>query len=252
VTDRWRVYANLATLSNAVLGVGAVLYVLAGNKLWAMFLVVCAIAFDGLDGILSRRSAAPASRFGRVADSVADAVSFGVAPAFLIAVHTGDVATWQPWEPLALALAAVYLAAAVARLTYFTARAHDRPDFLGVPTPQSALGLVVLLLFLDTPAFESVLPVGVLVGVGILSVMMVMPVRYPKIKRGSPLRGPMVATAAFAALALVPLQFHLATGSVLYEFAYGASVAFLVGVASYYLLGPFTISRKRTEDPPSR
>jgi CDP-diacylglycerol--serine O-phosphatidyltransferase len=249
--DRWRAGANLATLSNAVLGVGAVLYVLAGNKLWAMLLIVCAIAFDGLDGILSRRSAAPGSRFGRVADSVADAVSFGIAPVFLIAVHTGDSATWQSWDPLAWAIAAVYLAAAVARLTYFTARAYDRGEFLGVPTPQSALALVVVLLFLDTPAFWSVQPVGVLVAVAVLAVMMVVPVRYPKIHRGSPLRAAMAATAVFAALALVPLQFHLATGSVLYEFAFGASVAFLIGVASYYLLGPFTVPRERAEPPPS-
>jgi len=249
VTDRWRVFANLATLSNAALGVGAILYVLAGNKLWAMLLVVCAIGFDGLDGIFSRRSAAPPSTFGRVADSVADAVSFGVAPAFLIAVHTGDVATWQPWEPVAVALAVAYLAAAVARLAYFTARAFDRPFFLGVPTPQSALALVIALLFHDTPAFQSVQPIGVLVGVGVLSVMMVVPVRYPKVRRGSPLRLPMAATAVFAALALVPLQFQLPAGSVLYNFTYGASVVFLIGVASYYLLGPFTVPRERADAP---
>ena len=247
MTDRWRVSANLATLSNGVLGVAAVLYVLAGNKLWAMLLVVCAIGFDGLDGILSRRSAAPPSRFGRVADSVADAVSFGIAPAFLIAVHTGNVATWQPWAPVAVALAAAYLIASVARLTYFTTRAFDRHYFLGVPTPQSALALVVALLFHDTPAFQSVQPVGVLVGVAVLSVMMVVPVRYPKIRRGSPLRLPMAATAVFAAVALVPLQFHLAVGSPLYELAYGASFALLVGVASYYLLGPFTVPRERAK-----
>jgi CDP-diacylglycerol--serine O-phosphatidyltransferase len=249
VTDRWRAGANLATLANAVLGVGAVLYVLAGNKLWAMLLIACAIGFDGLDGILSRRSPAPASRFGRVADSVADAVSFGIAPAFLIAVH-GDAATWQSWEPLAVALAAVYLAAAVARLTYFTTRAFDRGEFLGVPTPQSALALVVLVLFLDTPGFWTVQPLAELVGVAVLSAMMVVPVRYPKVHRGSPLRGAMAATAVFAALALVPLQFHFATGSPLYEFADGASVAFLIGVASYYLLGPLTVSRERAQPHP--
>jgi len=249
VTDRWRTLANLATISNGILGVAAVLYVLAGNKLWAMLLVVCAIGFDGLDGILSRRSARPPSVFGRVADSVADAISFGVAPAFLIAVHTSSSSSWQPWEPLALALAAAYLAAALARLTYFTARAFDRPYFLGVPTPESALALVVALLFHDTPAFQSVQPVGVLVGVAVLSVMMVVPVPYPKIRRGSPLRLAMVATAVAAALALVPLQFHLAVGSPLYEFAYGASFVFLVGVASYYLLGPFTVPRERRDAP---
>jgi phosphatidylserine synthase len=248
VTDRWRVYANLATLANAVLGVGAILYVLAGNKLWAMLLIACAIGFDGWDGVLSRRSAVPPSPFGRVADSVADAVSFGLAPAFLIAVH-GSSAAWQPWEPLAVALAVVYFAAALARLTYFTARAYDRPYFLGVPTPQSALALIVALLFHDTPAFQSVQPIGVVVGVAVLAVLMVVPVPYPKIRRGSPLRLPMAATAVVAGLALVPLQFHLAAGSPLYEFAYGASVAFLIGVASYYLFGPFTVPRARTEEP---
>lgn len=249
MTDRWRVFANLATLSNAALGVAAVLYVLAGNKLWAMLLVACAIGFDGLDGILSRRSTSPPSAFGRVADSVADAVSFGVAPAFLIAVHTGNMSTWQPWEPVALALAVAYFAAALARLTYFTARAFDRPYFLGVPTPQSALALVVAILFHDTPAFQSVQPIGVFVGVAVLSVMMVVPVRYPKVRRGSPLRLVMAATGVLAALALVPLQFHLAVGSFAYDFAYGASLGLLVGVASYYLLGPFTVPRERANAP---
>ena len=246
MTDRWRVYANLATLANAVLGVGAILYVLAGNKLWAMLLIACAIGFDGWDGMLSRRSSVPARGFGRVADSLADAVSFGLAPAFLIAVH-GDNATWQPWELLAVVLAAAYFAAAIARLTYFTARAYERPYFLGVPTPESALALIVALLFHDTPAFQSVQPVGLFIGVVILATMMVVPVPYPKIRRGSPLRLPMAATAVVAALTLVPLQFHLAAGSSLYEFAYGASIALLIGVASYYLLGPFTVPRASAE-----
>ncbi|HLM70534.1 MAG TPA: CDP-alcohol phosphatidyltransferase family protein [Thermoplasmata archaeon] len=252
MTDRWRVSANLATLSNGVLGVGAILYVLAGNKLWAMLLIVCAIGFDGLDGILSRRSAAAPSVFGRVADSVADAVSFGVAPAFLIVVHTGDVATWQPWEPVALALGLAYLAAAIARLVYFTLRTFDRPYFLGVPTPQSVLALIVALLFHDTPAFQSVQPFGVLVGVAVLSVLMVVPIRFPKIRRGSPLRWPMAATALFAGVTLVPLQFQVAVGSILYNVAYGASVALLVGVASYYLLGPFTVPRETSVAPAPR
>ena len=96
MTDRWRVAANLATLANALLGVGAILYVLGGNKLWAMLLIACALGFDGLDGMFSRRSPNPAGLFGRVADSIADGITFGLAPAFLIAVHTSNVGTWQP------------------------------------------------------------------------------------------------------------------------------------------------------------
>jgi phosphatidylserine synthase len=243
--------ANLATLANALLGVGAILYVLAGNKLWAMFLVAAAIGFDGLDGILSRRSPQPPSVFGRIADSIADAITFGLAPAFLIAVHTANTSLWAPWEGLATVLAGAYLAASVGRLVYFTVRGFQRPYFLGIPTPQSALALIVVLLFHDTPAFQSVQPVAVLVGVAVLSVMMVVPVPYPKIRRGSLLRLPMAVTAVAAALALVLLQFRLASGSPLYLLALGASYSMLVGVASYYLLGPFTVGRRDPAPPTS-
>ena len=251
MTDRWRVAANLSTLANGLLGVGAILYVLAGNKLWAIFLVVVAIGFDGLDGLLSRKSRAPPSPFGRVADSVADGVTFGLAPGFLIAVHTGNVSTWAPYATVAVALAGVYVACAWARLVYFTLRAHDRPHFVGVPTPESALALAVVLLFHDSPAFVAVAPLGVFTGVAILSVMMVAPIPYPKVRRGSPLRLPMAATAVAAALALVPLQFRPATGSPLYELAYAAAGAMLVGVAIYYLAGPFTVRRTEHEGAPS-
>jgi phosphatidylserine synthase len=241
VTDRWRVGANLATLANALLGVGAILYVLAGNKLWAMLLIAAAIGFDGLDGILSRRSPAPPSGFGRVADSIADAVTFGIAPAFLIAVHTSDTSLWAPWESVALVLAAGYLAAAIGRLVYFTVRGFQRPYFLGVPTPQAALALIVALLFHDTPAFQSVQPLAVLIGAAIIAVMMVVPVPYPKIRRGSVLRLPMIATAVATGVALLILQFHPATSSPLYLLALGGGYSMLLGVASYYLLGPFTV-----------
>jgi phosphatidylserine synthase len=244
VTDRWRVSANLATLGNGLLGVGAILYTLAGNKLWAMLLIACAIGFDGLDGMFSRRSPAPPRAFGRIADSVADAVSFGLAPGFLLAVHTYDAPIWRPWVPEFVVLGGLYAAAAVARLTYFAARAHDRPYFVGVPSPQSALALTVALLFHDTPALQGVAPVGLLVGGAAIATMMVVPVRYPKIRRGSVFRPIAAATAVLAALALVPLQFRPAGGTVPYLVADVAAFGFLVGVASYYLLGPFTLPRQ--------
>jgi CDP-diacylglycerol--serine O-phosphatidyltransferase len=250
VTDRWRVLANLATLANALLGVGAILYVLAGNPVWAMLLIVLAVGCDGLDGLLSRRSAVPASAFGRVADSIADGVTFGLAPGFLVAVHTANLGAWQPFATLALLVAVLYVAAAFARLAYFTTRGFHRPYFLGVPSPQAALAIVVALLFHDTPAFQSVQPVGVLIGAAAIAVLMVVPIPYPKIRRGAPLRWPMAVTAAAAALALVPLQFRPSPGSPLYDLAYAAAFVFLVGVASYYVAGPFTVPRgDRTPAP---
>ncbi|MCI4365192.1 MAG: CDP-alcohol phosphatidyltransferase family protein [Thermoplasmata archaeon] len=247
MTDRWRVFANLATLANALLGVGAILYVLAGNKLWAMLLIVSAIGFDGLDGIFSRRSRTSGSSFGRVADSIADAITFGLAPAFLIAVHTSDSSAWDPVETFALVVAAAYFAAAVARLVYFTARAYHRSDFLGVPTPQAALAVVVALLFHDTPALQGVQPVGVFVGVAVLALLMVVPIPYPKIRRASPLRVPMILTGIFAGLGLLLFQFHPSAGTGPYDVALIASYGLLIGVASYLVLGPFTVRPKPKE-----
>ncbi len=241
MTDRWRVGANLATLGNGLLGVGAIAYTFAGNKLWAMLLIALAIGLDGLDGILSRRSPLPPSLFGRVADSVADAVSFGAAPAVLIAVHTSDPGIWAPAAEFVVPVAGLYLALAVARLTYFTARAHGLPHFLGVPTPQSALAVVVVMLFHDTPAYAGVEPIGVAVGSAVIAALMVVPIPYPKIRPGAILRIPSFVTAGLAALVLVPLQFRPTSGSPLGELAYGAAFGFLVGVALYYVAGPFTV-----------
>ncbi len=241
MTDRWRIGANLATLANGLLGVGAILYTLAGNKLWAMLLIVIAIGFDGLDGMLSRRSARRSSRFGRIADSVADATSFGLAPAVLIAFHASDTAIWAPYALLTTAVAGAYLAAAIGRLTYFTARAHGLPHFLGVPTPESALAVVVVILFHDVPGYAGVQPGGVVIGGLLLAVLMVVPVPYPKVRRGSPMRLPAIATAAFAALVLVPLQFRPAPGSPIATLAHVAAFGLLAGVAIYYLGGPFSV-----------
>lgn len=243
MTDRWRVGANLATLANGLLGVGAVLYTLAGNKLWALLLIAMAIGFDGLDGILSRRSLRPPGRFGRIADSVADATTFGVAPAVLLAVHTSNSATWAPYSAALMAVAGAYLLAAVARLAYFTVRAHGLPHFLGVPTPQSALAVVVVVLFHDVPAYAGVHPVGVIVGGSVLAAMMLVPVRYPKVRRRSPLRLASAITGGLAALVLVPLQFRPAAGSLLSVAAEVGAYGLLVGVALYYIVGPFTVGR---------
>lgn len=243
MTDRWRVGANLATLGNAALGVGAVAYTLAGNKLWGMLLVVMAIGLDGLDGMLSRRSTSRSAGFGRLADSVADGMSFGVSPAVFLAVHTTNTGLWTPLASWTTVVAAVYLAAAVARLVYFTVRAHALPHFLGVPTPECTLALVVALLFLDSPGFFGVEPVALSVIGVVLAISMILPVPYPKIRQGSPLRLPMALTAGFAALALVPLQFRPAAGSWLFTTSSIAAWGLLVGVAAYFLVGPLTLSR---------
>jgi phosphatidylserine synthase len=98
-------------------------------------------------------------------------------------------------------------------------------------------------LFHDTPAYAGVHPVGVLIGGTALAVLMVVPIPYPKVRRGSPMRLPSAVTAAFAALVLVLLQFHPATASGAGVAAEVGAYGLLVGVALYYIAGPFTVRR---------
>jgi phosphatidylserine synthase len=250
VTSAGRVGANLATLANALLGVGAILYTLAGNKLWAMLLIGCGIGFDGLDGLLSRRAGGPPSSLGRILDSVADGITFGIAPGFLIAVHTEHASAWAPWSVSALLVGSLVMGLALGRLFYFTWRGWQRPHFVGASTPQNALAVIVLVLLFDEPAFFGTNPLVVLVAAALLALLMVSPVPYPKLRRGVPIRWAMVATAAALGICLVPLQFRPAVGTPLFVIAEAAAVAAAVGLAGYYILGPLFIAGSGTSPEP--
>ncbi|MCI4352825.1 MAG: CDP-alcohol phosphatidyltransferase family protein [Thermoplasmata archaeon] len=246
MTSGARVGANLATLANAVLGVGAILYILAGNKLWAMLLIGCGVGFDGLDGLLSRRAGGPPSAEGRVLDSVADAITFGIAPAALVVVHTEHSSLWAPWYPYTLLVGFLVAGLALGRLVYFTWRGWQRPHFVGASTPQNALAVIGLLLFLDVPAFVGTNPLGVLVVATFLALLMVFPVPYPKLRRGMPLRWAMLATAAALGVSLVPLQFHPSVGSSFYVVGEIAATVAVIGLAAYYLVGPWVARAEST------
>ena len=245
-----RVGANLATLANALLGIGAILYTLAGNKLWAMLLIGCGIGFDGLDGILSRRAGGPPSPSGRILDSVADAITFGLAPGVLIAVHTEHASLWAPWSRSALVVGVLIAALALARLAYFTWRGWQHPHFVGASTPQNALAVMVLVLFFDEPAFLGTNPVALLIASALLAFLMVAPVPYPKLRRGVPLRWATVGTAVALGICLVPLQFRPPMETPLYLLAEAAAIAAAVGLAGYYLLGPFVTGVTGSEPGP--
>lgn len=239
--DRYRWGANLATLGNGLLGIGAIVYVLVGNSVFAMLLIVGGLALDGLDGLFSRRSAQPPKPYGRVADSVADAVTFGVAPAILIVVHSYNPVLWNPYTYGVYAVAALLVALTVVRLTVFTVRGFQRSYFMGAPTPQTALAVVVLVLFFQQPAFFGTNPAFLLVAVAVAAVVMVLPIPYPKVRRGAAIRPVTAVTGAALVLALLPLQFHPVPGSAAYLFSLAAAIVAGASVLLYYVWGPFTV-----------
>lgn len=158
---------SLCTLANALCGFGAI--TLATKALlgtpdafpetikWAGYLVILAMVFDALDGRLARFARAT-SDFGGQLDSVADVVSFGVAPAFLMnrvvveclgaAVPTGLVGMLR----FAWVCAAVYLGCTLIRLARFNVEnVHEEEahmHFKGLPSPAAAGALVSLIIVL--------------------------------------------------------------------------------------------------------
>ena len=164
-------WPNLMTAGNLCCGFFAILQVFAGmhggpNEHYykAILLILGACIFDGLDGRVARMSGGE-SPFGREFDSIADIVSFGVAPALL--VHEVVLKYLPPqFENLGWLIAFVYLLCGAMRLARFNCvaaenHANASKDFQGFPIPAAAgvIGsLTLLLLKIEDPAKPDVAP----------------------------------------------------------------------------------------------
>jgi CDP-diacylglycerol---serine O-phosphatidyltransferase len=157
-------------------------------KLSLAFILLACI-FDLFDGRVARMGGVE-SPFGREFDSLADLVSFGVAPAFLVQrVVLADV--FGEYRQISWFLASIYLLCGAFRLARFNCLAampssSVNKDFLGFPIP-SAAGLVASLTLLIIHFNEKEKSLGhwnyLIAAVLIfLSAMMVSTVRYPSFK----------------------------------------------------------------------
>ena len=156
---------------------------------FALGFILLACIFDLFDGRVARMGGVE-SPFGREFDSLADLISFGAAPAFL--VHRIVLRDFYPERPeLGWFIASIYLICGAFRLARFNCLATmssgaGNKEFLGFPIP-SAAGLVSSLTLLIIKMYEKEKTLGpwkwapavVLV---FLSAMMVSTVRYPSFK----------------------------------------------------------------------
>ncbi len=155
----------------------------------ALGFILLACIFDLFDGRVARMGGVE-SPFGREFDSLADLISFGAAPAFLVhRVVLRDV--FHPHQELGWFIASIYLICGAFRLARFNCLAIQNgggggKEFLGFPIP-SAAGLVASLTLLIISFSENERSLGnwgyLLAAVLLfLSAMMVSTVRYPTFK----------------------------------------------------------------------
>lgn len=160
---------------------------------YALGFILLACIFDLFDGRVARMGGVE-SPFGREFDSLADLISFGAAPAFLVhRIVLRDVFTGPPFDhpEIGWFIASIYLLCGAFRLARFNCLAAQAgsgggKEFLGFPIP-SAAGLVASLTLLIIKLNENERDLGnwkyfLAVVLVFLSAMMVSTVKYPTFK----------------------------------------------------------------------
>ena len=136
---------NLITLGNLLCGVESIYASLATGDVVAAALWICGgIVLDFFDGLAARLLKVP-SELGKQLDSLADVVTSGVAPAFLMAKLIEEpLRNLLPAWAVALAMLPFVLMPAFAayRLAKFNLDTRQGHSFLGLPVPANALAWV--------------------------------------------------------------------------------------------------------------
>jgi CDP-diacylglycerol--serine O-phosphatidyltransferase len=195
---------TLLTLGNAVCGFSAIAlttkidpsktpepyFALSG------WLIIAAMIFDAVDGYVARLSRT-ASKFGGELDSLCDAVSFGVAPAFLL-MRMGP--GWEPrplLHQLLACIATLYLVCALLRLARFNVETSPDPKdhkrFRGLPSPGAAGCLASLAILrgelaerglnIDLAVVQTGIEVWATLGALVVALLMVSRIPFPHITK---------------------------------------------------------------------
>ena len=212
---------DVVSILNAALGFGSIMMAAEGRFGPSAALIFLALADDGVDGFLARKVVE--GPLGTQIDSLADVISFGVAPAFL---------AWAAYGSIFWILGAFYLASGILRLARFNVSPKSGDVFSGIPIP-GAGAMVAASIFLGGPPLTAIFLV-------LTSVLMISTIPYPKF------RDPRLIPPALAVGAVAATAWHLGLLRI------SAGVLFLALVG--YLASPLVIEiwRRRGKKPPSR
>ena len=136
---------SIFTLINLFLGFLAIINTMAGDYIIACYIILAAGAFDSVDGKIARLIGI-STNFGKEIDSLADMVSFCLAPSLLVyALYTQNMPGMS-----GEVIASAPLIMGAIRLARFNST-EDRPtdSFIGLPTPVNALAIASLVLLME-------------------------------------------------------------------------------------------------------
>jgi len=190
---------------------------------YAILLIFGSCIFDMLDGRLARLGGKD-SPFGREFDSLADIISFGMAPAMLLS----RAVLFPLPNNIGWGIALIYLICGAMRLAKFNCLAsmpknpNDSGDFHGLPIPMAA-GFIASLTFLLMDLYQNdheitywkYVLAGAMLG---LSLLMISNIRYPSFKKvGWKTRGSLPAIVIAVLLILITVRFKYIMPVVLFS-----------------------------------
>ncbi len=157
----------------------------------AVGFILAAVIFDALDGRLARLGGRE-SLFGKEFDSIADIISFGMAPALMVFFLILSPTDQYPFfQRIGWFIGFIYLLCAAVRLARFNVITHpavfrretsdSTKDFIGLPVPAAAGTIASLVFFLNSHELQRlalILPVLMV----LIAYLMISSIHYPSFK----------------------------------------------------------------------
>jgi len=199
------VLPSLFSLANLFFGFMSILLTFHGRYRTAAILIIIAALMDGLDGLVARATHTP-SDFGVELDSLADAVSFGLATSILLYFWGMEQA-----GPPAVFFSFVFLTAGVLRLARYNVRSRipsDRKHYQGLTVPSAAMFMAAVVNFHPQPMATR--PSGFFIAVLTLLVSLCMVSTFPYRNFIKAIIGQRIniRTALFVAISLFGVLFY--------------------------------------------
>jgi len=172
------VLPSLITVANLFCGYYAILLTMNEQYWQAAAAIVISTFLDYMDGFIARLTHT-SSDFGMQLDSLADAVSFGIAPSILV-LKWGLLSTIDP--RLAIAAAFTYTICGAMRLARFNIQSGSRKSFVGMPITAAGGLMAAIVYFFRDPVTNQMYAYIMLAITFILAFMMISTLRYDGLK----------------------------------------------------------------------
>lgn len=170
---------SLFTTGNVFCGFYAFVAVLNEHFYFAAWAIAIGMIFDGLDGRIARLTKTT-SAFGEQYDSLADIITFGMAPAFL-----GYSWVLKPFGRLGWMAAFLFLLCAALRLARFNVTKPEirSQHFIGLPSPAAAVVVASIVIAFEDLFATRMNPFIMVMVVYALAFLMVSNIKYPAFKQ---------------------------------------------------------------------